>query len=83
MTVIGILNMTQGGEILPMITTGGMTAALMADSYFGVRYQDHTDEINFSAVELFGRQSWTAQAFEGEGGELFEIQVASIAMIFS
>jgi len=45
MSVIGILNLTAGGEILPMITTGGMTAALMADSYFGARYQDDTDVI--------------------------------------
>lgn len=45
MSVIGLLNMTQGGEVLPMVATGGMTAALMADSYFGARYSDDTDEI--------------------------------------
>jgi len=28
-----------------MVATGGMTAALMADSYFGARYSDDTDEI--------------------------------------
>jgi hypothetical protein len=56
MTVIGIINMVSGsGETLPMIATGGMTAALMADSYFGARYRDDTDEIEFNALEQFGR----------------------------
>ena len=34
-----------------MVATGGMTAALMADSYFGARYSDNTDEIQFNALE--------------------------------
>ena len=46
MTVIGILNMTGGtGETLPLVATGWMTAALMADSYFGARYSDESEEI--------------------------------------
>jgi hypothetical protein len=45
MSVIGILNLAQGGEVLPMVATGGMTAALVADSYFGARYSDDSDVI--------------------------------------
>ena len=45
MSVIGVLNMVQGGEALPMIANGGMTAALVADSYFGARYSDESDVI--------------------------------------
>lgn len=43
MSIVGIFNLFAGGEVLPMIATGGMTAALMADSYFGVRYTDDSD----------------------------------------
>lgn len=45
MTIIGVFNLAAGGEILPMIATGGMTAALAADSYCAIRYSDDTDEI--------------------------------------
>jgi hypothetical protein len=60
MTVIGAFNIAAGGEVLPMVATTGMTAALAADSYFAVRYTDDSDQIEFNPLERFGRESWTA-----------------------
>jgi|TARA_B110001450_G_C17241275_1_gene327601 hypothetical protein len=52
MSAIGIINMATGSlETIPMIATGGMTAALMADSYFGARYNDENENIEFNALE--------------------------------
>mgnify|MGYP006095351149 CR=1 FL=1 len=51
MSAIGIINLASGGETIPMIATGGMTAALMADSYFGARYNDENENIEFNALE--------------------------------
>jgi hypothetical protein len=41
----------------------GIIAALVADSYFAMRYQESSDEIEFSNVELFAQESWTSEVF--------------------
>jgi len=38
-------------------------AALIADSYFAIRYQESSDDIEFSNFELFAQESWTSDAF--------------------
>lgn len=60
MSTIGTYSlMTQGANYSSL----GMTLSLIMDSYFGLRYRDSTDAIEFNALELFARESWTAQAF--------------------
>jgi len=41
----------------------GMTLSLIMDSYFALRYRDNSDQIEYNALELFARESWTAQVF--------------------
>jgi len=40
-------------------SNAGMTVALIADSYFGIRYSEDSEEIEFNLVELFSRESWS------------------------
>lgn len=41
----------------------GMTIALLADSYFALRFKEREDGIRFSPIENFARESWTQEAF--------------------
>lgn len=41
----------------------GMTIALIADAYFALRFKERGDEIKFSVIENFARESWTQEAF--------------------
>lgn len=41
----------------------GILVALIADSYFAIRYQESSDEIEFNNFELFAQESWTSDAF--------------------
>jgi len=41
----------------------GMTIALIADAYFALRFKERGDEIRFSPIENFARESWTQEAF--------------------
>ena len=40
-------------------TMVGMAVSLLADAYFALRYAEDTDEIKFTIVEKFARESWT------------------------
>jgi len=42
----------------------GMTVALIADSYFAMRYQESKENIEYTNFELFAQESWTSEAFE-------------------
>jgi len=46
---------------------GGMTLALLADSYFALRFKSASDKIEYTPFELFAMQSWTEQAFDKNG----------------
>jgi len=59
----------------------GMTLALMADSYFALRYKDYSDEIEYNALELFAQESWTQQAFDKTNNH--NLQLGAITMIFA
>lgn len=37
----------------------GMTLSLIMDSYFAMRYRDDREHIEYNALELFARESWT------------------------
>ena len=45
------------------ITILGMSFALLADSYFALRFKSDSDQINYTPIENFARKSWTAEAF--------------------
>ena len=60
--------------------TIGMTIALMADSYFALRYKEASDCIEYNAFELFAQESWTQQAFDKTN--TLGLQIAAISMIF-
>lgn len=59
----------------------GMTFALVADSYFGIRYTEDSDEIEFNLMELFSRESWTQQAFERM--DSLALQIGASFIIFT
>lgn len=42
----------------------GMVITLLADSYFALRYKDHSDKINWTCIERFAMESWTQNAFQ-------------------
>lgn len=42
----------------------GMVIALIADSYFALRYKDTSDKINWTCIERFAMESWTQNAFQ-------------------
>ena len=41
----------------------GMTLALLADSYFALRFKDDSDHIEFTLVEKFALESWSQNVF--------------------
>lgn len=45
------------------VTILGMSFALLADSYFALRFKSDSDQINYTPIENFARKSWTAEAF--------------------
>jgi hypothetical protein len=51
----------QDGFTYPL---AGTIAALTADSYFALRYQEMSDTIEFTPFEQFSMVSWTQGAFE-------------------
>ena len=59
----------------------GMTLSLVADSYFGLRYTQDSDNIEFNIIELFCRESWTQQCFERQ--DSLAIQLAGCTIIFA
>jgi hypothetical protein len=61
-------------------TTLGMTMALVADSYFALRYKDESDQIEYTYMELFAQESWTQQAFDRTNA--IGLQMTAVAMIF-
>lgn len=59
----------------------GMTLALIADSYFGIRYTEESDEIEFNLLELFSRESWTQQGLDRI--DSLALQIAACFIIFT
>ena len=65
----------------PNYSLVGMTLALSADGYLGVRYTQDSDKIKFNVIELFCRESWTQQCFERQDN--LAIQIAGCTIIFA
>ena len=59
----------------------GIVAALIADSYFAMRYHESSDDIEFSNFELFAQESWTSEAFNRTNH--MSIQIFAVAIIFT
>lgn len=58
-----------------------MTAATGLDAYFALRYRENTDVINFSPLERFAMESWTANVFSRERN--LTLQLVATGFIFS
>ena len=58
----------------------GMSAALIADGYFALKFKDNSDKIKYTPIELFAIESWTQQAFTKDGN--ITLQVFSATFIF-
>ena len=41
----------------------GMVIALIADSYFALRFKDEDDFIQYTPIEKFSLESWTQEVF--------------------
>lgn len=76
LTVCGIVGMQKSFDFYLL----GMVLALIADSYFALRFKDHSDKINFSVIERFAMESWTQEAFNKAGQ--VTLQLVSICLIF-
>ena len=61
MSFIGIHLGINEGFSYPL---AGTTASLIADSFFALRYQEMSDQIEFTPIEQFSMVSWTQGAFE-------------------
>lgn len=59
----------------------GMTVSLLADSYFAMKYQKSTNELEFNNVELFAQESWTQSSFSD--AKDLKIQLFAPALIFT
>ena len=63
LSVIGILAMMSRFDTCSL----GMSAALIADGYFALKFKDNSDKIKYTPIELFAIESWTQQAFSKDG----------------
>ena len=72
-------------EVLHAETLGfslaGMTIALLADSYFAMKYQKSSDELEFNNFELFAQESWTQSSFNDSRN--IKIQIFAPSLIFA
>lgn len=59
----------------------GMTVALIADGYFGLRFNEDSDKIECNALELLAIESWTQNAFRLQGS--LALQISSVMLIFA
>lgn len=59
----------------------GTTAALAADSFFALRYQEMSDNIEYTPFEEFTMISWTQGAFEQT--QNLPLQLTATSLIFS
>lgn len=75
-SVLEIMHSTAAGFSLI-----GMTATLLVDSYFAMKYQKSTDNLEFNNFELFAQESWTQTAFNN--GKSLRIQLSAPTMIFA
>lgn len=60
--------------------TLGLTLALVADSYFALRFKEGEDCIKYTPLENFARESWTQEAFSKN--ENATLQVLAACFIF-
>jgi len=58
-----------------------MAATLLIDVYFALRFQDGSDEIEFTMLERFCMQSWTQGAFEADNK--LALQITGACFIFA
>jgi len=58
----------------------GTTAALVADSFFALRYQEMSDTIEFTPFEQFSMLSWMQGAFERTHN--LPLQLTATSIIF-
>jgi len=59
----------------------GTTAALIADAYFALRYQEMSDTIEFTPFEQFSMVSWTQGAFEQSHNIALQLTATSIIFL--
>ena len=59
----------------------GTTATLLVDSYFAIKYQKSTEQLEFNNFELFAQESWTQTAFNNS--KSLRIQIGAPTMIFA
>lgn len=59
----------------------GMTVTLLADSYFAMKYQAESDELEFNNFELFAQESWTQSAFSNSRS--LSMQIIAPVLIFT
>jgi len=57
-----------------------MTTALLADSYFAMKYQSSSDKLEFNNFELFAQESWTQSAFNNSNS--LRLQIFAPTIIF-
>ena len=59
LTFAGMMGM-QSNFSVPLL---GMVIALIADSYFALRFKDEDDFIQYTPIEKFSLESWTQEVF--------------------
>jgi len=71
-------------EVMHSSTLGfslvGMTTALIADSYFAMKYQSASKQLEFNNFELFAQESWTQSAFTNSNS--VRVQIFAPTIIF-
>lgn len=77
LALVGITSLMESFEY----ATLGMTLALMADSYYALRYKETSDSIEYNLIELFAQESWTTQAFNKTNN--LNLQIGAIFIIFA
>jgi hypothetical protein len=58
-------------------TTMCLTLALVGDSYFALRFRDSKDEIKYTPIENFARESWTQEAFSKNENTTLQVMASS------
>ena len=59
LSVAGIISLQRDFDFAVL----GMTLALLADTYFAMRFKSEDDSIRYTPIENFARESWTQEAF--------------------
>jgi hypothetical protein len=72
LSVAGILSLMREFNY----TTLGVTLGLLFDSYFAMRFKDGEDNIKYTPIENFARESWTQEAFSKNQNPTLQVLAA-------